>query len=49
MWLFYLIHLLYIRSTQRQQGVQELQVFAFCVVSVNNEHTKPRFKINVRG
>ena len=27
-----------------QQGVQRLQAFAFCVVTVNNEHTKPRFK-----
>ena len=25
------------------QGVQGLQVFAFCEVIVNDEHTKPRF------
>ena len=29
-----------------KQGVQELQAFAFCVVKVNDEHTKPRFRFN---
>ena len=29
--------------------VQELQAFAFSVVTVNDEHTKPRFKIKRRG
>ena len=27
-----------------KQGVQELQVFAFCVVAGNDKHTRPRFK-----
>ena len=27
-----------------KQGVQGLQVFVFCVVTVNDEHAKPRFK-----
>ena len=31
------------------QGVWELQAFAFCVVTVNDEHTKPRFKRKLRG
>ena len=25
-------------------GIQELQAFAFCVVTVKEEHAKPRFK-----
>ena len=29
--------------------VQELQAFAFSVVTVNDEYTKPRFKIKRRG
>ena len=28
----------------KKQGVQGMQAFAFCVVTVNDEHTKPRFK-----
>ena len=31
------------------QGVQGLQGFAFCVVTVNDEHTKPRFTRKHRG
>ena len=27
-----------------KQGIQGVQAFTFCVVNVNNEHTKPRFK-----
>ena len=27
-----------------EQGVQGLQAFAFCVVTVNEKHTEPRFK-----
>ena len=30
-------------SVSDAQGVQGLQVFAFCVVTVNDEHMKPRF------
>ena len=29
-------------SVSNAQGVQGLQVFAFCVVTVNDEHTKPK-------
>ena len=32
---FYLISIL-------KQGVQELQVFAFCVITVNDKRTEPR-------
>ena len=32
-----------------KQGVQRLKALAFCVVTVNNEHMKPRFKIKFRG
>ena len=32
-----------------QEGVQGLQAFAFCVVTVNDEHTKPYFKTKRRG
>ena len=32
-----------------QQGVQGLEAFAFCVVTVNDEHTKHRFKRNRRS
>ena len=28
----------------KKQGVQGMQAFAFCVVTINDEHTKPRFK-----
>ena len=31
-------------AVQYKKGVQELQAFAFCVVTVNDEHAKPRFK-----
>ena len=34
---------------QYKQGVQWLQTFAFCAVTVNDEHTKPRFKRKLRG
>ena len=34
---------------QTQQGVKGLQAFAFCVVTVNDEHAKPRFKRKLRG
>ena len=34
---FYLISIL-------KQGVQELQVFAFCVITANNKRTEPRLK-----
>ena len=27
-----------------RQGDQRLQASAFCVITVNDEHTKPRFK-----
>ena len=33
---------------QTQQAVQVLQAFAFFVVNVNDENTKPRFKRNSR-
>ena len=33
---------------QIEQGVQGLQAFAFCGVTVNDEHTKPRFKRKLR-
>ena len=29
---------------QEEQGVQGLQVSAFCVVTVNDNHMKPTFK-----
>ena len=29
---------------QNMHWVQGVQAFAFCVVTVNDEHTKPRFK-----
>ena len=32
-----------------EQGVQGLQVFAFSVITVNDEQTKPWFKIKNRG
>ena len=32
-----------------QQWVQGLQAFIFCVVAVNDEHTKPRFKSKALG
>ena len=32
-----------------KQGVQGLQAFAFCVINVNDEHTKPRFRRKCRG
>ena len=31
-------------KTFLNQGVQSLQAFAFCVVTINDEHMKPRFK-----
>ena len=34
---------------QTQQGVQGLQEFAFPFVTVNDEHTKTRFKRKFRG
>ena len=37
------------RFMQKQQEVQGIQVFAFSVVTVNDEHTKPGFKIKSRG
>ena len=33
---------------KNSQGVQGLQAFAFCVVTVNDGHTKPKFKIKCR-
>ena len=27
-----------------KQGVQELKAFAFCVITVNDKRTEPRFK-----
>ena len=32
-----------------EQGVQELQAFAFGVVRVNDEHMKPRFQKKCTG
>lgn len=32
----------------RKQGVQELQAFAYCEVSVNDEHMKARLKGKLR-
>ena len=32
-----------------KEGVQGLQGFAFCVVMVNDKHTKSRFKRRLRG
>ena len=32
-----------------EQGVHGLQAFVFCVVTVNDEHMKPRFKRKRRG
>ena len=29
---------------QKQQGVQGLKAFAFCVVTVNDKHAEPSFK-----
>ena len=34
---------------QAKQEVEELQAFAFSIVTVNAEHTKPRFKRKLRG
>ena len=34
---------------EEEQEVQGLQAFAFYVITVNDEHTKPRFKKNRRG
>ena len=39
---FYLISIL-------KQGVQELQVFAFCVITANNKRTEPRLKRRCTG
>ena len=36
-------------SPQAKQEVEELQAFAFSIVTVNAEHTKPRFKRKLRG
>ena len=33
----------------REQGAQGLKAFAFCEVTLNDEHTKPRFKRKRRG
>lgn len=38
-----------IDQKKNQQGVQGLQAFAFCVVTVNDEHAKPRFKRKLKG
>ena len=34
---------------QTRQRVQGVQVFHFCAVNVNDEHTKPRLKRKLRG
>ena len=34
----------YFTELEKKQGVQELQEFAFCVETVNDKHTEPRFK-----
>ena len=34
---------------QTRQGVQGLKTFAFCIVTVNDEHTKPRVRRKLRG
>ena len=36
------------QQQQQKQGVQELQPFAFCVVTVNDKH-KSRFKRKLKG
>ena len=36
-------------NKQKQQEIQGLQAFAFFVITVNDEHTKPRLKENPRG
>ena len=33
----------------KKQGVQGLQAFAFCVLTVNNKHMERRFKRKRRG
>ena len=33
----------------KEQRVQGLQAFAFCVVTINDEHTKPRLKRKRKG
>ena len=40
---------LYRSNSQKKQEVQGLQVFAFSVVTVHDEHTKPRFRRKRRG
>ena len=32
-----------------KQGLQGLQAFAFCVITVNDKHIEPRFKKKCRG
>ena len=34
---------------RKTPGVQGLQAFAFCVVTVNDEHSQPRFKRKCMG
>ena len=36
------------KRKRKQQGFQRQQVFAFCVVNFNDEHTKPKFKRKLR-
>ena len=36
-------------SNNVRQGVQGLQAFSFGVVTVNDEHTKPTFKRDLRS
>ena len=46
----YILEIYYKQGCQAiKQGVEGLQAFAFCVVTVNDEHTKYRFKTKVRG
>ena len=37
-----------IPRAQIKQEVQGLQTFAFCIVTVNDEQTKPSFKRKIR-
>ena len=46
----YILEIYYKQGCQAiKQGVKGLQTFAFCVVAINDEHTKYRFKTKLRG
>ena len=43
------MNIIFNRQVFHKQEVQGLQAFAFSVITVNDEHRKPEFKIKRRG